>query len=550
LRQGKNDNNRKYPWLWCFIRHLMVGADYRKTTQHGKLWMFHWQNKRKECLEIVVSSTNLTLSALKDQVQAGFHVCLPLASRASQQRYKSWGVLPDFITALALSCGDQKVAAPFVALLKRAECPPRLTFLASVPGVHSKKELRKTPWGAFGLRYAIARRRSRIRAKVLVPYVGAWDEESFKSFCNLFGGREDYFELTWIDARHPWADGSWVLPKDTRDNLIKSGAKFLMIPKDCNGLFHPEHRSTDSRWSHAKLYFFERGQSGGLLISSANFSSSAWGRWSRGGKLAIQNFEIGVYVESVSWPFPDLVECEDPDKLAVSNFDIERKGTDIWALATWNGKIVEVRCRSPKRKELAAEVFGIHRKMKRNIRRWRRLRTLMVGRVPWKDQREVPLSVSLCTDDECLTVSVFDDRTEDSVTDGMIPEVDANVAERLRDEMLFEEYGGEVAGDSVPDDGNPGRKFRGETAGDDYTVEEFEFARQQFSIVQEWVKACREAHDPVESNSIKKDGKDLEAAFQRLAKRLEKETLSLSASGAFLAAEELGMRLRKLGVLG
>ena len=72
----------QYPWLWRYVSHFRVGAAAR-AVQHAKLWAFHWKVGDEEQLDLHVSSTNLTPSAFKAQVQAGWQASVRLSERAT-----------------------------------------------------------------------------------------------------------------------------------------------------------------------------------------------------------------------------------------------------------------------------------------------------------------------------------------------------------------------------------------------------------------------------------------------------------------------------------
>lgn len=124
-----------YKWLGNSIRYLSVGKTGKAVqVQHAKLWLLHWaQPDGSQYLEIVISSANLTSSAFKQQIQAAWRVCLPLQPQASKSRLSNWGVLPDFMRELAVSCGDDTHIDRFIDLLVRADCPQGITFVASAP---------------------------------------------------------------------------------------------------------------------------------------------------------------------------------------------------------------------------------------------------------------------------------------------------------------------------------------------------------------------------------------------------------------------------------
>jgi hypothetical protein len=164
-----------YGWIWRSIRPLTVGRR-RHAVQHAKLWLFHWGAKDEagvEYLEIVVSSTNLTRAAFKDQIQAAWRACIELHPLHSESRLHGWGILPAFLRELAASAGDDSRLAPFLELLARADCPEGVTFVASVPGTQSRQVLRRTPWGAAGLKESLPSGRGAVTISILSPFIGS-----------------------------------------------------------------------------------------------------------------------------------------------------------------------------------------------------------------------------------------------------------------------------------------------------------------------------------------------------------------------------------------
>ncbi|MCC7015248.1 MAG: hypothetical protein IT454_22000, partial [Planctomycetes bacterium] len=144
-------SERAYPWLWKYIPLLAVGR-HGRATQHAKLWLFHWaapEGETAEHVEMIVSSANLTRSAFREQIQAAWRCVCPLEPRA--RRHASWGIVPDFLRALGKSSGATELVETFAETLARAEPPQDVAFVASVPGRHTKQELKRTPWGAAGL---------------------------------------------------------------------------------------------------------------------------------------------------------------------------------------------------------------------------------------------------------------------------------------------------------------------------------------------------------------------------------------------------------------
>jgi hypothetical protein len=250
-----------YGWIWRSIRNLTVGSKGR-AVQHAKLWLLHWGAADVdgiEYLELVISSANLTRAAFRSQVQAAWRACIKLHPQRSNERLRSWGVLPEFLRELAASAGEDEHLAPFTELLARGDCPAGVSFVASVPGMHSRQILRRTPWGAAGLRNLLPSGRGAVRVAMLVPFVGSWGAEALRCWCAAFEGSPDRMTMIWIDQNHPWAQAAkWVLPKATLQTLAKLDATLVKLrhspdQQDETDPFHEEHLRGDDRWSHAKV---------------------------------------------------------------------------------------------------------------------------------------------------------------------------------------------------------------------------------------------------------------------------------------------------------
>lgn len=541
-----------YGWIGRSIRHLTVGR-HNKAVQHAKLWLLHWAKDGDEYLEIVVSSANLTSSAFKQQIQAVWRVCIKLQPKSSQTRLSNWGVLPHFMRELAASAGDASRLESFVELLKRAECPQGVTFVASAPGNHTRQVLRRTPWGAAGLRGIIPAGRGVVSAFVLSPFVGSWSKDALHQWCAHFEGSPNRISLAWIDKNHPWAR-NWLLPTNSLKSLIEAGATLLQLrfePNDSKQTdrFHNEHKTTDDRWSHAKVYGFKRGNSRRLLLTSANFSTAAWGIEGRNGELSIENFELGVCVEQADWPFEGLVEL-DGNNAATSTTTLRRSSAFIsWAQATWDGKKVVVECKSGH--DLTGQVLSNERPLQ--ITKWvKSADGLRTAQVPWVEAKRPPSSILLICESEERNIVVFDERKLEEREKCFPPEVDEAVVQAMRDELLFERYGGRVAADDEPQagliadnedqimDAEWEEPIEGQTGrSDSYAVEPFVRARLHLQVVDNWAKLVKGASQEFVLEILQRDGGLLMEAFGRQAARNGKD-----AMGAQLAAEELELRLK------
>ena len=557
---SEKSESEAYGWIGRYISHLTVGR-HAKAVQHAKLWMLHWgpDTDGGEHLEIVVSSANLTLAAFKGQLQAAWRACIKLSPERSEERLKRWGVLPDFLRELAASAGEDGRLNLFIELLERGDCPDGVTFVASVPGRHSLQEPRHTPWGAAGLREIRPAGGGAVSAAILCPFVGSWTADGLQRWCASFEGLPDRLALVWIDENHPWArDGKWLLPASTWKTLAEAGAALLHLcyeADDFNGtdVFHEEHRPQDPRWSHAKVYLFKRGNSRRLLLTSANFSAAAWGRQNDNGELTIENFELGVCVEQAVWPFDNLDPFESAqDAYTVS--ELLSYGPSliiVWWRAVWDGKRIAVDCRCESKGNLKGEI--------KSGGEWTPIPSWTMGagnlrsaRVPWADSKRPPLLVQLTCEHETVSVPVFDDRPAPD-RDGDIPPelgIDEDVAQKMRDELLFEQYGGRVAADAegeAPTDSEDPKETGLPPPSHSYAVEAFERARRHLGIVDNWAdqatRAVARGTGEFEREFLQRDGKLLIEAFKRQAER-DGKIGPAEAIGARLAAEELELRLK------
>ena len=559
---GEECESGTYGWIWRSIRHLTVGSKGR-AVQHAKLWLLHWgaaDADGVEYLELVISSGNLTRAAFRGQLQAAWRVCIALHPHRSNARLNSWGILPVFLRELAASAGDDGHFAPFIELLARGDCPNGVSFVASVPGTHSRQELRRTPWGAAGLREIAPSGRGTVSVAILAPFVGSWSADALSRWCATFDGSPDHLTLVWINQSHLWArTEKWLLPKRTlraRGNLGTSLQALRHTPdeREESDAFHNEHRLADDRWSHAKAYSLTRGNSRRLLVTSANFSPAAWGRQTDVDGLAIENFELGVCIEQAVWPFNNLEPFTSVDDVAtVSQLPSRGSAIILWARAVWDGNMVAIDCRCEAGRKLVGAVQNCV--MSVPVTEW----AVDAGgrfcsaQVPWADSKQPPMLVQLACEKETVRVPIFDGRPERDREGTIPPEVDENFAQSLRDELLFELYGGWAAADAdgqEPPQGEYEIDQDGVQDGagntDSYAVPGFILARRHLGIVDNWAdqvkRAAMRGTGEFERHVLRRDGELLVEAFKRQADRDNKKEAAC-AIGARLAAEELSLRL-------
>lgn len=574
-----------YGWIWQSIRPLTVGSR-AKAVQHAKVWLLHWgacNGDGVEYLEIVVTSANLTMNAFKGQLQAAWRACIELRPQRADARLGSWGVLPEFLRELARSAGDEEFIEPFVDLLGRATCPEGVSLLASVPGTHSRAELRRNPWGSAGLRSVTPAGRGKVLVSILSPYVGEWNGPELRRWCSTFDGAPERIELVWIDKVHPWARRKlWMLPKTALASIAKGNGTLLHLRHVTNDpenidLFHEEHRGLDERWSHAKVYGFKRGGSRRLLVTSANFSTAAWGRASLDDGLTIENFELGVCIDPGVWPFDTLDPFDDIRDAFVSETTARGANEILWVQAVWDGKRILVECRCQADCDFKGSVkMG---KTWKAVDKWTfsSSRDRYSAVVPWADPKRPPTVARLSTGHDTVMVAVFDARPAREREDTVPPEIDEDVVQAMRDQLLFERYGGRV---TQEDDGDIESQLSGDdgagteadtseptkddvdlaeiadrdleqpTAGrvDSYAVPSFELARQHLRVVDKWVECVNRAEGngiaALEREWLLRDGEHLVQAFLRQAER-DKELGSDRSLGGTLAAEELTLRLKQ-----
>jgi hypothetical protein len=159
--------------------------------------------------------------------------------------------------------------------------------------------------------------------------------------------------------------------------------------------------------------------------------------------------------------------------------------------------------------------------------------------------------VQLTYEQETLSVAVFDERPTAERENSIPPEVDENVAQTMRDELLFEQYGGRIAADdggegSIDSDNEPDAEYESAGAGrpDSYAVPAFVLARRHLGVVDNWAgqvkRSATRGTAEFEREVLRRDGELLIEAFKRQADRDDKK----GAIGAKLAAEELTLRLK------
>lgn len=537
----------RYPWLWRYLMPFTVDG-----IQHAKLWLLHWSHDDGEVLDIIVSSTNLSESAFKGQLQAGWHCRVGLTPKRSDARLRTWGSLVPFIEALGQSAGTsaEERTTLFLALLARAECPEGVSFIPSIPSASGRQHS-----GAQLLGELLPDGVGPLHVHVCVPYVGTWTPRSFASWCKAVGASPQHLKLVWIDTEHPWAaggfeDARWRLPRSSHASLVEAGVSLSRLGHRGEefSAFHEEHFATDARWSHAKLYHLRRGRQRRLLVTSANFSCSAWGLSGR----PPRNFELGVAFDS-DWAIPNREFEPQHTPLLMDDPEPPSPSLLTWAQATWDGQFVTLEARTSREiREFTATLHlgPTHASLEMRLesmeatnkerREWR-------GVAGWSEPHPTPLRIQLTLPEFILDVPVIDVRTPEEFIRTPLPEVDPAVAEELRDALLVEAYGGPIVepGTWTSVGGRAQGTYATGAGSSDYTVPAFAQARRWFKVIDNWQHywdVQLEQGGAPERAKLRLDGTRIAAWFFR---RAEQEALDQRVP-ARLAAEELTWRLKEL----
>jgi hypothetical protein len=503
-----------YPWLWRYVGHFIVGAQAR-AVQHAKFWAFHWKVEDQELFDLHVSSTNLTISAFKQQLQAGWQVRLPLNERSSQDRQRSWGGLIPFLEALGASAGNLATERiqRLLSVLARVECPAGATFIISIPGrKHAARQLRQFEPSEI---------------HVMTPTIGQWTDRTLTAWCADIGVRTARIHLKWISEGHPWA-ACWKLSTTARETLDLHGVQLVCIPIDAR--FTTDHREGDPRWCHAKLYLLRRRQKWQQLVTSANWSIAAWGA----GEIAPHNFELGVLF-ATEWTdfYEALGEPFDPPRSSPFCVDGTDDDDDLsalaWAEAWWDGHRIGLRARSSDPDTPITALVTFMGDAEAGI-------PLVndAANMPWDQAERTPLTARFAQGTDTLEVDVVDVRRPAQFAKTPLPEVDPAVAKALRDAFLLQRYGGPMVDpEAIPGIGPAPRQPGANPPDADYSVKAWLDARAAFTVIDHWRSALQESvGDPVLIERVLLDGKALQALYA------ERED-----PAADLAAEELGWRL-------
>lgn len=509
-------SSSQYRWLWRYVSHFTVGAE-SPAVQHAKLWAFHWRTDDGDRLELHISSTNLTTSGFKRQFQAGWNTLVALEENSTRTRQQSWGELIPFLDALGSSAGDnaKKRIDRLIELLGKAECPEGVTFVASTPGGSRRPSQTLKKLGPSAVH-------------ILTPTIGDWSRDTLLAWSKDVGISPEKIRLKWIDVEHHWANGGgWTLTEQARDVLIENGVQLNQLPPEAR--FSSMQEDGDERWSHAKLYLLRipNKKKRYLLVTSANWSPSAWGA---GSNKPPRNFELGVAFET-DWKMLEAIS----DTLSTP-YCAERSRTGgsklQWAEATWDGHRIHLRARSSDSStplKVTISFNGGSEEMLALVG--------FAGAMLWTDPECTPLTAKFAQGNEMLEVAVLDLRPPASFSKTPLPEVAPTFAKELRAAFLLQRYGGpvvEVQGPTlVP------RTTRRPSGGGppitDYSVQSWTDARAGFEVVDNWLAALVEAKgDAAHLERVHADGKELCALYA-----------SRQGAAAAVVAEEFGWHLKE-----
>lgn len=536
-------------WIWNYIHRFEVGAK-GAAIQHAKLWMFHRESaapERLETLELVVSSTNLTRDGLRGQIQAGWRCVVPLSLKKSNACRASWGVLPGFLKELGKASGahGEKSIARWLDILSRCDCPAGVEFIASVPGTHSPKTLRRkeTAWGVSGLA-ACWPSQAKPMLTAMAPTIGQWSDRSVASWLGCARLQPSRFSIAWIREGHSWA-GNWQLDPGTEAAFSRTGIRWLGVPdvsaNDRKSPFCDQHQQTDPRWSHAKLYELRQGKWLRLLITSANFSQAAWGMPRDTGRLDIDNFELGVLIP-VRDAFSERLSST-AFKRAVRDIDRERPKEHViaWLAAAWNGKDLIVECRTTGGAVPASQVeisIGQGKQAERIMVEWSSGQSLTAA-AAWLHSKGTPVLVTVRTkDDHIRQAAIVDTRPADG-SDILCGEFDEDRMREALDALIEEKYGYASIANGGGTRAN-GKDVVAALAAADYAVPAYVDARRRFGFIDNWWQALCNA-DTRTRPLIREDGERIHARWDIVARQATDRGMRLAAK---VAADELALRLR------
>lgn len=530
-------------WIWSHVARHFVGAR-GSVVQHAKLWLLHRIDEDgTERLDIHVSSMNLTRSAVREQLQAGFRCLVRLGTNTSEAALHSWGAVGPFLQELGLHAGPagREAVKPWLRLLARCRCPAGMTFIASVPGIH-----RGNDWGVRALGAAL-RLPARGEVDILVPTIGVWTKEQIESWAEAVGTLPKRINLAWIPKGHQWAK-RWDLPATVLAAFKDSGARILAlgdVDGDERQRLHRRFGAYDERWPHAKVYWFERGKVPRVLVTSANWSPSAWGIPAGRSRLYIKNFELGVLMPARKRPLRTLKEMTAKPAVVDATRDID--GTVPWAHAMFDGQRLTVQIIKGEVAPSQIEVIdadGHKLKLKVHWKAVDRLRRTVLNRA-WKTGPSVVVLVLRAAEYWLSVQDLRDPKTSQEHPLSRPPGMDEDELKRLRAALLEERYGGKLIDDNEPSPSGGSSSTEltrnAVTPVADYSVWLLDEARHVLAVVDAWVEAFSKMQSSDLRDAIERDGRQLLQLWKK-----EASNGSRRKSALVVACDELNARLRSI----
>jgi hypothetical protein len=231
-----------------------------------------------------------------------------------------------------------------------------------------------------------------------------------------------------------------------------------------------------------------------------------------------------------------------------------------WSRAVWDGKKIEIdfRCKAN---------LIVKGQIKQRVGKSMQIASWNAGvnancrsaRIPWSDQNQPPTEVQFTCAQEKMRFTIFDERPPAEQENTMVPGIDEEYAQKLKDDLVFERYGDTVAPDSEDEqftktaerppkgpplpDGSENEPECPNGKSDDFSVLALVLARRQLSIVDNWASQLMQAQNAPPRAFIRHDGELLIEAFKRRSQR-DRENAPATALGAGLSAEELTLRLK------
>jgi hypothetical protein len=372
-----------------------------------------------------------------------------------------------------------------------------------------------------------------------------WTKEQIESWARAVGTHPKRIGLAWIPKGHPWAK-RWGLPAPALAALKDSGASLLAlgdVDGDERQRLHQRFGAHDERWPHAKVYWFERGASPRVLVTSANWSPSAWGIPTGRSQLHIKNFELGVLIPARKRPLRTLKEMT--AKAAIVDAARHIDGAAPWSHAMFDGRrliVTIIKGEVGPSQIVAIDADGHRLKLKV---RWKPVDGLLqtVLKRAWKTGPSVVVLILRSAEHWISVQDQRDPATSQEHPLSRPPGMDEDELKRLRAALLEERYGGKLIDDEEPPSG--GRSSNAEltkdtvTAVGDYSVWLLDEARRVLAVVDAWATAFSKMRSTDLRNAIERDGRQLLRHWR------EEVSAGGRRKGALIVAcDELNARLR------